>query len=174
MNEPGESAAATPVREWRRCLAARLFMLIAATGMMTAFLASPFFLQGAPLRWQDLLGPPALLLYAVCYFAPFRARLVLTPSALHVRNLREVVIPLEQIDRVTWLHWGLAIHTKDGRRHRSLAVDRIDFPRFWRSRSRGREARRAILHAVARRREEAAVPEGPTRPVKGPRWPSST
>ncbi|MGX1627755.1 hypothetical protein ACWIGL_07315 [Streptomyces albidoflavus] len=168
MTEPGGSAAAAPVREWRRCLAARLLMLIGATGMTTAFLASPFLLQGMPLRGQ-VLGPPALLLYAVGYFALFRARLVLTPEVLRVRNLREVVIPLEEIDRVSWLHWGLAVHTKDGRRHRSLAVDRIDFPRFWRSRSRGREARRAILHAVARRREETAVPQGPTHPVKGPR-----
>ncbi|MEU2652829.1 MULTISPECIES: hypothetical protein [Streptomyces] len=103
--------------------------------MTTAFLSSPFLLQGTPLRGQDILGLTALLLYAVCYFALFRARLVPTPSALHVRNLREVVIPLEQIDRVTWLHWGLAVHTKDGRRHRSLRVDRIDFPRLWRSRS---------------------------------------
>lgn len=101
MNEPGGSAAAAPVREWRRCLAARLFMLIGATGMTTAFLSSPFLLQGTPLRGQDILGPPALLLYAVCYFALFRARLVLTPEVLRVRNLREVVIPLEEIDRVS-------------------------------------------------------------------------
>ncbi len=99
MSEPGDSAAATPVREWRRCLAARLFMLIAATGMMTAFLASPFFLQGAPLRWQDLLGPPALLLYAVCYFAFFRARLVLTPEVLRVAPPVAARVPLEEIDR---------------------------------------------------------------------------
>ncbi|MEU0123728.1 hypothetical protein ABZ114_18920 [Streptomyces albidoflavus] len=41
MSEPGGAAAAAPVREWRRRLAARLFMLIAATGMTTAFLSSP-------------------------------------------------------------------------------------------------------------------------------------
>lgn len=52
MTEPGGSAAAAPVREWRRCLAARLLMLIGATGMTTAFLASPFLLQGMPLRGQ--------------------------------------------------------------------------------------------------------------------------
>ncbi|WP_239106088.1 hypothetical protein [Streptomyces sp. SID8014] len=92
MREAGGPAAAPPVRERRRGIAARLFMLLAA---------------GA------------------------------TASGLH---------------------WGLAVHARDGRCHRSLAVGRIDSPRFWRGRSRGHEATRAVLHVAARRREEVAAP----------------
>ncbi|WP_234344605.1 hypothetical protein [Streptomyces sp. NRRL B-3253] len=74
-----------------------------------------------------------------------------------MRNLRETAIPLEEIDRVEFRHGFMAIHTTTGDLHRSLALDGVDFPRFWRTPSRGREAKRAILRAIARRHEETTA-----------------
>ncbi|MFB8415796.1 hypothetical protein ACFC63_09835 [Streptomyces albidoflavus] len=152
-----------PAREWRRHKATRLLLATLATALTAASLTLAVLLAGgedlgpsfAP--WQEITGTLLLAAYATLCTATSRARLTLDSRTLTVRNLREVAIPLEEIEHVEFRHGFMAIHTTTGDLHRSLALDGVDFPRFWRTPSRGREAKRAILRAIARRHEETTA-----------------
>ncbi|RZD59193.1 hypothetical protein C0Q59_18910 [Streptomyces albidoflavus] len=152
-----------PIREWRRRPATRLLLATLATTLTAASFALAFLLvRGEDLGpsfapWQEITGTLLLAAYATLCAAMSRARLTLDSRTLTVRNLRETAIPLEEIERVEFRHGFMAIHTTTGDLHRSLALDGADFPRFWRTPSRGREAKRAILRAIARRHEETTA-----------------
>ncbi|KLI96121.1 hypothetical protein [Streptomyces sp. KE1] len=152
-----------PAREWRRHKATRLLLATLATALTATSLTLAVLLAGgedlgpsfAP--WQEITGTLLLAAYVTLCTATSRARLTLDSHTLTVRNLREVAIPLEEIEHVELRHGFMAIHTTTGDLHRSLALDGVDFPRFWRTPSRGREAKRAILRAIARRHEETTA-----------------
>lgn len=155
-----------PAREWRRHTATRLLLATLATALTATSLTLAVLLAGgedlgpsfAP--WQEIAGTLLLAAYATLCTATSRARLTLDSHTLTVRNLREVAIPLEEIEHVEFRHGVMAIHTTTGELHRSLALDGGGFPRLRGGMSRGREAKRAVLRAVGRRREEMGG-EGP-------------
>jgi hypothetical protein len=156
ISEAGDRESRVTI--WRRHILARLFFAVGAVGMLAGFTFSIFLLiedmQSESIDLRRIVGVCSLLVFALACLACVRTRLVLGPKLLKVRNIREAVIPLEDITRIEFLHWGMAIHLKNGNRYRSLAVDRVDVPCVWRGQSRGRRAKRAILRAAALRRAE--------------------
>ncbi|MFB6590043.1 hypothetical protein ACWGSE_04790 [Streptomyces diastaticus] len=156
ISEPGDRELQVTI--WRRHVLARLFFAVGTLGMSAGFTSSTFLLvedaQSDSIGLREVVGVFALLAFALACLACVRTRLALGPKFLKVRNIREVAIPLEDIVRIEFLHWGMAVHVKNGKHYRSLAVDRIDFPCVWRGQSRGSRARRVILRAAALRRAE--------------------